>query len=55
MIVMEGSHRLNVEQMRSFLAASAELEMKVASRDQARQIVAQVLALQQYWSLAKGI
>jgi hypothetical protein len=54
MIVMEGSHRLNVEQMRSFLAASAELEMKVASRDQARQIVAQVLALQQYWSLAKG-
>jgi hypothetical protein len=54
MIVMEGSHRLNVEQMRSFLAASTELAMKVANSEQARQIVAQVLALQEYGSLAKG-
>src|SRR5215208_934360 len=58
MIVMEGSHRLNIEQMSSFLVASSELEMAVASRDEARQIVTQVLSAQQYWSLrkkAKGI
>lgn len=57
MIVMEGSHRLNVEQMKSFLAASSELEMEVAGRDQARQIIAQVLGLQHYGNLprvAKG-
>ena len=55
---MEGSHRLNIEQMSSFLVASSELEMAVASRDEARQIVTQVLSAQQYWSLrkkAKGI
>jgi len=58
MIVMEGSHRLNVEQMSGFLAASGELEIEVSDAKEARKIVAEVLAAQRYGRLpkaAKGI
>jgi hypothetical protein len=53
MIVMEGSHRLSIEQMSSFLAASGSLEMEARTAEHARQIVAQVLSARQYRKLSK--
>ena len=54
MIVMEGSHRLYLEQMAAFVAASQQLEVVAANRDAARQLVAQVLEAQQYGSLSRA-
>jgi transposase InsO family protein len=58
MIVMGGSHRLSIEQMGAFVAASGELEMAAATGAEGRRTVGEVLAAQQYGSLgrrAKGI
>lgn len=58
MIVMEGSDRLNVEQMSSFLAVSGELAMEARTGETARKIVAEVLLAQRYSKqpkAAKGI
>jgi transposase InsO family protein len=58
MIVMEGSHRLSLEQMSSFLAASGELDIEATTADEARKIVADVLSARGYGKLpkaAKGI
>ena len=54
MIVMEGSHRLSIEQMSSFLAASGSLEMEARSAEEARQIVSGVLSARQYRRLSKA-
>ena len=54
MIVMEGSHRLSLEQMSSLLAASGGLEMQARTAADARQIVAEVLAARSYKKLSKA-
>ena len=54
MIVMEGSHRLSVEQMSSFLAASRELEMEAGTAEEARRIVTAVLSGREYGKLRKA-
>lgn len=54
MIVMEGSHRLSVEQMSSFLAASSGLAMEARTAEEARQMVAEVLSAQGYKKLPKA-
>jgi transposase InsO family protein len=54
MIVMEGSHRLTLEQMSSFLAASGELAMEARSVEAARKLVGEVLSAQQYRKLPKA-
>ena len=51
---MEGSHRLSVEQMSSFLLASGELAMEAQGGKEARQIVAQVLSAHGYKKLRKA-
>ncbi len=53
MIVMEGSHRLDLEQMSCFLAASEELEIQATTAEQARQVIAEVLAARRYGQLSK--
>lgn len=54
MIVMEGSHRLKLEQMAAFVSASGELEMVSSSPQEARQVIAQVVEAQRYGSLSKA-
>jgi transposase InsO family protein len=54
MIVMEGSHRLSLEQMSSFLAASSGLAMEARTAEEARQIVAEVLSARGYKKLPKA-
>lgn len=54
MILMEGSHRLTLEQMSSFLAASGQLAMEARTRSAGRETVGKVLAAQRYSSLSKA-
>ena len=54
MILMEGSHRLTVEQMSSFPAASEELAMEARTAEAARELVGKVLAAQGYSRLSKA-
>lgn len=54
MILMEGSHRLTLDQMSSFLAASEDLAMEVRNGEAARELVGKVLAAQRYRSLSKA-
>jgi transposase InsO family protein len=54
MILMEGSHRLTVEQMSAFLAASGDLSMEAGTGEAARELVGKVLAAQHYSSLSKA-
>lgn len=54
MIVMAGTHRLNIEQMSSFLAASGELEIEARTAEEARKVVAEVLSVQRYGNLPKA-
>ena len=51
---MQGSHRLTVEEMSYFLAASGNLEMEARSSGEARQIVVEVLSVRGYNRLSKG-
>jgi hypothetical protein len=54
MIVMEGNHRLSVEQMSSFLAASGELAIEARTAEAAKELVAKVLSAQRYSKLPKS-
>lgn len=54
MILMEGSHRLSLEQMSSFLAASSELAMEARTAEAARKLAAEVLSRQRYSKLSKA-
>lgn len=54
MIVMEGSHRLTLEQMSSFLAASGDLAMEAGNAEAARRLVVEVLSRQRYNKLSKA-
>lgn len=54
MILMDGSHRLSLEQMSLFVAGSCDLELGAASSSQAREVIWKVLEAQRYGSLSKA-
>jgi hypothetical protein len=51
---MEGSHRLSLEQMASFLAASSDLEITAPDTAEVRRIVWRIVQTQRYGSLSKS-